>query len=72
MVFRLQSETDQDFADLGSPLNMPNAVPDAKARFYFGWARPAIFYNNISLIYDTQLSTAKVVKITAVYGKHFI
>jgi hypothetical protein len=71
MVLRLQSETDQEFAS-STPLNLLQAIPDAKARFYFGWARPAIYYNNMTLAHDTELSTANVVKITAVYGESFI
>jgi hypothetical protein len=72
MVFRLLSEMDQESAVWSPSLNMQNAVPSTRAKFYFGWARPAISYSNISLVYEPQLSTAEVVKITAVYGKHSI
>lgn len=71
MVIRLSTETEEDFSDLKSELDKVQ-VHDIRSSFYYSWASQSIFYKNISVDFEPRLSTAKVVKITAVYGKSFI
>ena len=68
MVIRLSTETEEEFSDLKSELDKVE-VHDIRSSFYYSWASQSILYKNISVAFEPRLSTAKVVKITAVYGK---
>jgi hypothetical protein len=71
MVIRLSTETEEPFSDLKSELDEVQAH-DIRSSFYYSWASQSILYKNISVTFEPRLSTAKIVKITAVYGKSFI
>lgn len=71
MVIRFSAETEEEFTDLKSELDKVQ-VHDIRSSFYYGWASQSILYKNISIAFEPRLSTAKVVKITAVYGKSCI
>ena len=71
MVIRLSTETEEEFSDLKSEFDKIQ-VHDIRSSFYYSWASQSILYKNISVAFEPRLSTAKVVKITAVYGKNRI
>jgi hypothetical protein len=71
MVIRLSTETEEEFSDLKSELDKVQ-VHDIRSSFYYSWVSEPILYKNISVAFEPQMSTAKVVKITAVYGKRRI
>jgi hypothetical protein len=71
MVVRLNTETEEEFLDYMSEVDKAK-VHDIRSSFYLGWASQSIQYRNMSVTFEPQLSTAKVVKITAVYGKSVI
>jgi len=71
MVIRLNTETEEEFSDLKSELDKVQ-IHDIRSSFYYSWASQSILYKNISVAFEPRLSTAKVVKITAVYGKSHI
>jgi hypothetical protein len=71
MVVRVSTETEEEFLDVKSELDKA-VVHDIRSSFSFSWASQSILQNNISVTFEPQLSTAKVVKITAIYGKSFI
>jgi hypothetical protein len=71
MVVRVSTETEEEFSDFMSEVDKAK-VHDIRSSFYFSWASQSIHYQNISATFEPQLSTAKVVKITAVYGKSFV
>ena len=71
MAFSIQAETDEDFVDLKAMLQ--NFEPyDALSRASYYWARSSMNYENVTLSYNPDISTATTVKITAAYGKILI
>ena len=71
MVVRISTETEEEFLDVKSELDKA-VVHDIRSSFSFSWASQSILQNNISVTFEPQLSTAEVVKITAIYGKSLI
>jgi hypothetical protein len=68
MVFNVQAETEEEFVDLKWLLQAFESH-DIVSRLYYFWSSNSVNYNNISVSFDPDRSTAKVVKLTAAYGK---
>jgi hypothetical protein len=71
MAFSIQAETDENFVDL--KMMLQNLEPfDALSRASYYWVRSSMNYENVTLSYNPDISTATTVKITAAYGKILI
>jgi hypothetical protein len=68
MAFNIMAQTEEEFIDLKWLLETlePN---DIISRAHAFWASNSMNFNNISVSFDPDRSTAKAVRITAAYGK---
>jgi hypothetical protein len=68
MAFNIMAQTEQEFVDLKWLLQVLQSH-DVICRAHYFWASNSIEFNNFSVSFNPDSSTAKAVRLTAAYGK---
>jgi hypothetical protein len=68
MAFNIEAETEEEFTDFKAILQNLQSH-DVLSRTSFFWVRSSMSYENVTVSYNPDISTATTVKLTAAYGK---